>query len=130
MIINSLHSQGNDDFKTHAMAGRRTDKGVFKMIARIWHGTVPMEKSEAYLAKMRGVALPGYRNVEGNRGAWVMHRIDGDVAHFDMLSFWDNVEAVKRFAGEDYEVSYYFDFDDDFLIEKEPHVRHWKMYAD
>jgi hypothetical protein len=27
-------------------------------------------------------------------------------------------------------VSQYFDFDDDFLIEKEPHVRHWEMYAD
>ena len=42
----------------------------------------------------------------------------------------DDVEAIKRFAGEDYRVSYYFDFDDDFLIEKEPHVRHWDMYED
>ena len=114
----------------HAVAGRMTNKADFKMIARIWHGAVPLEKSEAYLEKMRSVALPGYRNVEGNQGAWVMHRIEGDVAHFDMLTFWDDVEAIKRFAGEDYKVSYYFDFDDDFLIEKEPHVRHWEMYAD
>jgi hypothetical protein len=100
------------------------------MIARIWHGAVPVEKSEAYLEKMRAVALPGYRNVEGNQGAWVMHRIESDIAHFDMLTFWDDVDAIKRFAGEDYKISYYFDFDDDFLIEKEPHVRHWEMYAD
>ncbi len=57
------------------------------MIARIWHGAVPVGKSEAYLEKMRTVALPGYRNVEGNQGAWVMHRIEGDIAHFDMLTF-------------------------------------------
>ena len=100
------------------------------MIARIWHGAVPVKKSEAYLEKMRAVALPGYRNVEGNQGAWVMHRIEGDFAHFDMLTFWDDVDAIKRFAGEDNKISYYFDFDDDFLIEKEPHVRHWEMYAD
>ena len=100
------------------------------MIARIWHGAVPVEKSEAYLEKMRAVALPGYRNVEGNQGAWVMHRIEGDIAHFDMLTFWNDIDAIKRFAGDDYKVSQYFDFDDDFLIEKEPHVRHWEMYAD
>jgi len=100
------------------------------MIARIWHGAVPAEKSDAYLEKMRTVALPGYRGVQGNQGAWVMHRVEDDVAHFDMLTFWDDYDAIKRFAGEDYRVSYYFDFDDDFLIEKEPHVRHWKMYAD
>jgi hypothetical protein len=79
---------------------------------------------------MRRVALPGYRGVEGNRGAWVMHRIEGDIAHFDMLSFWDDFDAIKRFAGEDYNVSYYFDFDDDYLIEKEPFVQHWEVHDD
>ena len=38
------------------------------MIARIWHGAVPVEKSDAYLEKMRSVALPGYRGVSGNQG--------------------------------------------------------------
>ena len=98
------------------------------MIARMWHGTVPVEKSDAYLKLMQAHALPGYKGIEGNRGAWILHRVDGGVAHFDMLSFWDDVEAIKRFAGEDYEKAYYFDFDDDYLIEKEPHVRHWDMY--
>ena len=91
-------------------------------------GLLRCDKSDAYLEKMRTVALPGYRGVDGNRGAWVMHRIEGDIAHFDMLSFWDDIGAIKRFAGEDYRVSYYFDYD--FLIEKEPHVRHWDMYED
>ena len=100
------------------------------MIARAWHGAVPIEKSDAYLEKMRVVALSDYRKIGGNQGAWVLHRVEGDIAHFDMLSFWDDVDAIRRFAGEDYEVAYYYDFDDDFLIEKEPHVRHWEMYAD
>jgi hypothetical protein len=98
------------------------------MIARIWHGAVPANKSDAYLKLMQEHALPGYRGVDGNKGAWIMHRIEGDVAHFDMLTFWEDVEAIKRFAGEDYRVSYYFDFDDDYLVEKEPFVRHWDMY--
>ena len=100
------------------------------MIARLWHGTVPVEKSELYLEKMRTIALTDYKKTEGNRGAWVLHRIEQNIAHFDMLTFWDDVEAIKRFAGEDYSMSQYFDFDDGFLIEKEPHVRHWDMYDD
>jgi len=45
-----------------------------------------------------------------------------------MLSFWPDIEAIKRFAGEDYEVAKYYDFDRDFLIELEPHVTHYTLH--
>jgi hypothetical protein len=98
------------------------------MIARLWHGTVPIEKSDSYLEKMREIALTDYQKIQGNRGAWVLHRIEQDIAHFDMLTFWENIAAIKLFAGEEYEVAFYYEFDDDFLIEKEPGVRHWEIH--
>jgi hypothetical protein len=98
------------------------------MIARIWHGAVPAAKGDAYLKRMREVALPDYKSILGNRGAYCLHRVEGDVAHFDMLTFWDDVDAIKRFAGEDYQVAKYYDFDRSFLIELEPYVRHYTMY--
>src|SRR5580693_10326030 len=98
------------------------------MIARIWHGLVPLEKSEEYLEKMRSVALPDYERTPGNRGAYCFYRVDGNVAHFQMLTFWDDVDAIKRFAGEDYQRARYYDFDRSFLIELEPFVRHYTMY--
>ena len=61
------------------------------MIARIWHGMVPTTKSEDYLQRMRKVALPDYKSTPGNRGAWCLHRVEGDVAHFDMLTYWDDL---------------------------------------
>jgi len=100
------------------------------MIARMWHGAVPIEKSEEYLKHMRGHAIDGYRKIAGNQGAWVFHRTEDKIAHFDMLTFWDDIEAVKRFAGEDYETPVYYEYDDDMLIEKEDHVRHWDMYSE
>ena len=98
------------------------------MIARIWHGVVPLEKAEEYLEKMHSVALPGYERTLGNRGAYCLYRVDGNVAHFQMLTFWDDVDAIKRFAGEDYQRARYYDFDDDFLVEKEPFVLHFEVY--
>ena len=98
------------------------------MIARTWHGRTAREKSAEYLDLMRRVALPDYRATPGNRGAWVLHREDGDVAHFTTLTFWDSEEAVVAFAGDDVTVARYYDFDDDFLLEKEPRVRHHDLY--
>ncbi len=99
-------------------------------MARIWHGAVPLARSETYLKLMRTIAIPDYQKTPGNRGAFCLHRIEGDIAHFEMLTFWDDVTAIKRFAGDDYKTAYYYDFDADFLIEKEPHVRHFELYKD
>jgi hypothetical protein len=99
------------------------------MIARRWHGRVPGEKAEAYLRLMRDVAIPDYRSVAGNRGAWCLHRREGDVVHVEMLTFWDDEAAIRRFAGEDIAVAKYYDFDDGFLLEKEPHVLHFAVIA-
>jgi hypothetical protein len=100
------------------------------MIARLWRGYVPASKCAAYLEKMRTVALPDYRRTPGNRAAYCLHRIDGDYAHFEMLTFWDDIESIKRFAGEAYDLAQYYDFDDEFLLEKERRVRHFMLCDD
>jgi hypothetical protein len=82
------------------------------MIARIWHGAVPVSKSDEYLERMRKIALPHYKSTPAIRGAYCLHRVEGDVAHFDMLTFWDDdVEAIKRFAGNDFQLAKYHAFD-------------------
>ena len=50
--------------------------------------------------------------------------VEGDAAHFLITTLWDSVDAIKKFAGEDYEVARYYDDDDDFLLEREPRVHH------
>jgi heme-degrading monooxygenase HmoA len=77
---------------------------------------------------MRTVALPDYKSTPGNRGAFCLHRIEGDLAHFNMLTFWDDIDAIKRFAGNDFESARYYEFDRSFLIELEPNVRHYTIY--
>jgi len=98
------------------------------MITRIWHGTTSLEDSDEYLEKMKNVALPDYRSTPGNKGAYVLHRIEGGVAHFNMLTFWDDIEAVKEFAGEDYETPKYYEIDENMLLELEDVSRHFETY--
>jgi hypothetical protein len=98
------------------------------MIARMWHGSVPASRSEEYLTRMRQIALPDYKTVSGNRGAFCLYRLEGEVAHFEMLTFWDDIDAIKRFAGDDYELAKYYDFDRSFLVELESRVLHYTVH--
>jgi hypothetical protein len=100
------------------------------MIARIWHGAVPIAKGEEYLNRMRKIALPDQQSISGNRGAFCLYRMEGDVGHFEMLTFWDDVDAIKRFAGDDCQRAKYYDFDQGFLVELEPKVLHYTVYND
>ena len=97
------------------------------MIARRWHGRVPISKAEEYLRLMDEVGLSDYRSTEGNRGAWCLHRREGDIVHVEMLTLWDDLEAIRRFAGDDLLKAKYYNFDPDFLLELEPEVTHFDV---
>ena len=97
------------------------------MIARRWHGRVPAVQAEEYLRLMEQVGLPDYRSTERNRGGWCLHRREGDLVHVEMFTFWDDLEAIRRFAGDDLTKAKYYDFDPDFLLELEPEVTHFEV---
>jgi len=97
------------------------------MIARIWHGRVPAEKAAAYRAFVTGRAIPDYQAVPGNLSVHVLEREEGDVCHFITLTFWEDLESVRGFAGADLEAAKYYPEDKDFLLEFEPRVAHYRV---
>ena len=98
------------------------------MIARVWHGRVPKEKAGEYLRLMREVALPDYKSVSGNAGAYVLQREERQVVLFTMLTFWDSEEAIRAFAGKEIARAKYYDFDKDFLLEMDAEVEHYQVF--
>jgi heme-degrading monooxygenase HmoA len=99
------------------------------MIARAWHGRVLAEKGDAYLEFLRRRAIPDYRATPGNRGVYVLRRVEGGEAHFLVISFWGTREEIRAFAGDDVERARYFPEDSDFLLEFEPRVDHYDVAA-
>ena len=97
------------------------------MIARRWHGRVPAPKAKEYLGLMASVGLPDYRSTPGNRGAWCLHRDQGDIVDVEMFTLWTDLDAIRRFAGDDLAKAKYYDFDPDFLLELEPRVTHFEV---
>ena len=97
------------------------------MIARIWHGKVPSVKAAAYHEYLLQTGLPDYANVKGNRGVSLLKKEDAGVTHYYTLTYWDDTDAIKRFAGEDYEKARYYPEDKDYLLEFEPTVIHYEV---
>ncbi len=97
------------------------------MIARIWHGRVPATKAAAYFAFLLRSGVPDYKATPGNRGVYVFRRVEGDVAHFLLTTFWDSYDAIRKFAGDDVERARYYPEDASFLLEFEPTVTHYEI---
>ncbi len=99
------------------------------MIARMWHGRVPKEKSEAYYKFLLETGLKDYAQTEGNEGVQLLKRDEGSITHFYTWSYWDGYSAIKKFAGEDYEKAKYYEEDKNFLLEFEPFVTHYEVLS-
>jgi hypothetical protein len=65
------------------------------MIARIWRGAVRAQDAPAYAEYAQRTGIEGYRGTPGNRGAWLLWRVEGDRAEFVTVSFWDPGQRLK-----------------------------------
>ena len=100
------------------------------MIARIWHGVTAAARSDEYLDYLNETGVRDYQATEGNRGVYVLRKLEGDRAHFLTLSFWDSMDDVKGFAGPDPERARYYPADERFLLEFEPEVGHYEVVVE
>ena len=97
------------------------------MIARIWRGAVRAEDVAAYATYIQETGIEDYKRTPGNRGAWLMQRLEGGRAEIVTLSFWESRQAIERFAGQDIEQAVFYPEDDRFLIERDLTVRHYEV---
>jgi len=74
------------------------------MIARIWHGYTMDANAEAYASTLKAEILPGIMQMAGYRGSYLLRRRCGNnEVEFVTVMLWDSLEALRCFAGNDYE---------------------------
>jgi hypothetical protein len=77
------------------------------MISQVWHGWTTPANADAYEALLNSEIFTGIqdRQIAGYRGVHLFSRNIGDEVEFVTVMWFYTIEAVRVFAGEDYEVA-------------------------
>jgi heme-degrading monooxygenase HmoA len=75
------------------------------MIARLWHGYTKPEDAGTYHDMLLTSILPGIHRIAGYKGSYVLRKDAGDEIEFITITFWESLDALREFAGADYERS-------------------------
>jgi heme-degrading monooxygenase HmoA len=98
------------------------------MITRTWHGRTSLKNADYYLQFLLHEGTKEYLQTTGNLSVKVWERKEEDCCHFWTVTEWTDIEAVKGFAGEDYEKAVYYPEDNGILLEFEENVNHYETY--
>ena len=90
----------------------------------MWTGRTKAEDYDTYLAYLRGERGGGAPSNSGQQGGDALRRLHGAEAEFSVMSFWDSLDDVKAFAGEDVDAARYFPDDERFLLDFPPRLKH------
>jgi heme-degrading monooxygenase HmoA len=77
------------------------------MISRIWHGWTTPAHADAYEKLLREEIFLGIqaRGIRGFQTIQLLRRMDGAEMEFVTIMLFDSLQAVRAFAGEDYEAA-------------------------
>lgn len=79
---------------------------------------------------MKVRALPDYKKTIGFVKLTFLRKTDKEYAYFNLITFWENMEVIKNFAGTDIEKAKYYAEDKKFLIEFPEKVDHYEVFAE
>lgn len=83
--------------------------------------------AEAYAAYIDETGMAEYGRTAGNRGAWMLQRERDGLMEFVTVSHWDDMDAVRAFAGDEPERAVFYPEDDRFLVERDEVVTHYEV---
>lgn len=97
------------------------------MIARVWRGWTKAENADAYEKLLREVVYPRLQELNGYHGGYIFRQDDKDEAEFVTVNLFESLDAVKTFAGPDYDVPVFEPEAKRLLSRVEPMARHYEV---
>jgi heme-degrading monooxygenase HmoA len=76
------------------------------MIARTWRGRTTKERAEDYRRHFTTAVAPNLQRIAGHKGAYLLQRETDGLVEFVAITFWDSIESVKQFSGDDPDVAH------------------------
>jgi antibiotic biosynthesis monooxygenase (ABM) superfamily enzyme len=102
------------------------------MISRIWHGWTTPSHADAYEALLQSEIFPWIngRHLSGFRGIQLLRREHVDSVEFITIMWFDSMESVREFAGDDPEVAVVLPPAQALLDHYDARSQHYQVIAD
>ncbi len=97
------------------------------MIARYWKGIVKSGLSEEYMQHLQEDTLGLISQIDGFLSASVLRKDLLNGTEFIVITEWESIESIKKFAGEDYENAVVPDKAKAMMISYDPGVIHYEV---
>ncbi len=97
------------------------------MIARHWRGWTRPEDADVYERFLKDVVIAGLHLIEGFRRTEILRRVDGAEVEFVVINFFDSLDAIRAFAGDDYRKAKFEPEALRLLSRYEPHAVHYEV---
>jgi heme-degrading monooxygenase HmoA len=102
---------------------------MMRMIARLWRGAASTSaNADAYQRHVTMRVFPSLAAIQGHRGARVLRREHDGRVEFLVMTLWDSMEAVRRFAGDNPEAAIVEPEARAVLSDYDNFVRHYEVY--
>jgi heme-degrading monooxygenase HmoA len=102
------------------------------MISRIWHGWTTPGNADTYEALLKEEIFVGIQNrrIPGFKSIQLLRREVGPEVEFVTIMLFDSLDAVREFAGEDYEAAYVPDKARAVLAHFDERSQHYEVRAE
>jgi len=98
------------------------------MIARHWTGSTRRQDADAYERLLRETVLPGLKDIDGYHGGYVLRRdLAADEVEFVVVNLFTSLDAVRTFAGPDYETAVFEPEAKRLLLRADPRALHYDV---
>jgi heme-degrading monooxygenase HmoA len=98
------------------------------MIARVWRGWAQSTaNADRYEEFLKSTFLPSIHSIEGYRGALVVRRSVGQEVEFMTVTRFASLEAIRKFAGDDYEAAHVAPRARELLSRFEARCQHFEL---
>lgn len=97
------------------------------MIARSWHGAVPIDKAEGFRQYLLKTGIADTESIKGNLGSYMYSQTQDEYEHFFMVSYWTDYDAIRAYAGLNPQIAVTYPEDSEYSLISDPIVLHFEV---
>ena len=97
------------------------------MVSRHWTGLVKKERAGDYILHLQNETFKKIGTIPGFVSAKILHRELDDGTEFLIITEWENIEAIKEFAGENYRIAVIPQIAKEMMVRFDDEAKHYKI---